>query len=142
MGRTRNAVSRFRDRRFESSRLRFYKIFRASQLLDLCGDEKRAALGEFSNQKLERRASRAAACENLPSGKLLVGESSRLRFYKIFRASQLLDLCGDEKRAALGEFSNQKLERRASRAAACENLPSGKLLVGEKNRAAGTSIFV
>jgi len=48
----------------------------ASQLLGLRGDEKRAALGEFFNQKLERQASRAAACENLPSGKLLVGESS------------------------------------------------------------------
>ncbi len=47
----------------------------ASQLLGLREDEKRAALGEFSNQRLERRASRAAACENLPSGKLLVGES-------------------------------------------------------------------
>jgi len=47
----------------------------ASQLLGLRGDKKRAALGEFSNLWLERRASRAAACENLPSGKLLIGES-------------------------------------------------------------------
>jgi len=96
----------------------------------LRGDEKRAALGEFSNQRLERRASRAAACENLPSGKLLVGESPQVHYIG-HEASQLLGLRGDEKRAALGEFSNQRLERRASRAAACENLPSGKLLVGE-----------
>mgnify|MGYP006919532404 FL=1 len=53
-----------------------YYYLEASQLLGLRGDEKRAALGEFFNQKLERQASRAAACENLPSGKLLVGESS------------------------------------------------------------------
>ena len=59
---------------FESPQVH-YIGHEASQLLGLHEDGKRAALGEFSNRKLERRASRAAACENLPSGKLLVGES-------------------------------------------------------------------
>jgi hypothetical protein len=47
-------------------------------------DEKRAALGEFSNLWLERRASRAATCENLPSGKLLVSESPPVHYIKFF----------------------------------------------------------